>query len=162
MNWYVVLYLAAALSANLIVVEYGPSVTILTGFLFIGLDLTSRDKLHDAWEGKNLWLKMFALIATGSLISWIVNRDAGQIAIASLIAFMLAGLSDAVIYHWLRHTKWFTRVTGSNAVSALVDSIAFPTIAFGSFLPMIVLGQYVAKVSGGFVWAWIISKFKKD
>jgi hypothetical protein len=42
-----------------------------------------------------------------------------------------------------------------------VDSVLFPTIAFGAFLPAIVLGQFVAKVAGGAVWSWILGYVRK-
>ena len=47
---------------------------------FIGLDLTARDALHDHMARPSPGLKMAALIASGSLLSWFLNRDAGQIA----------------------------------------------------------------------------------
>ena len=153
---YILMYLAAIVLANLTVVMFGPGVTIINAFLFIGLDLVARDKLHDTWHGNHLWLKMAALIATGSVLSWLVNRDAGQIALASFVAFGLAGIADTVTYHLLRNRAWWQRVNGSNVVSAAVDSIAFPTIAFGALLPAIIIGQFAAKVAGGAVWSGII------
>jgi len=155
---YVGLYLLAAILANLSVAYFGPASTIANAFLFIGLDLTSRDKLHEAWHGKGLWWKMLALIAAGSIISWILNKDAGQIAIASFAAFAISGMVDSVAYQALYKRGWFVKVNGSNVFSALADSLTFPTIAFGSFLPMIVLGQFAAKVAGGFIWSWILQK----
>jgi hypothetical protein len=140
--------------------QFGPGSTIVNAFLFIGLDLTSRDKLHDAWGGNHLWLKMFTLIGTGSLLSWFLNRGAGQIALASFVAFAVAGMFDALVYHFMRDSKWLIRVNGSNVFSAMADSLIFPTIAFGSFLPLIVLGQFAAKVSGGFLWALLINRFR--
>ena len=153
---YIVLYLAAIVAANLLVAQFGPSMTIVNAFLFIGLDLTSRDNLHDAWHGRGLFWKMALLIATGSLLSWVLNRDAGQIALASFVAFALAGAADTFAYHILRHRAWWQRVNGSNVVSAAVDSIVFPTLAFGALLPAIVVGQFAAKVVGGAVWSSII------
>jgi hypothetical protein len=154
---YVALYLSAAVLANLTIAAFGPSMAIVVGFLFVGLDLTSRDGLHEAWRGRHLWPKMFILIAAGSFLSWLLNKDAGPIAIASLAAFGCAGLVDAVVYQFLHRAPWLVKANGSNVFSAAADSLVFPTIAFGGFLPEIVLGQFVAKVAGGFVWAWIIS-----
>lgn len=159
-NLYIVLYLLAAVLANLSVAIFGPSSTIVNAFLFIGLDLTSRDKLHDAWGGKWLWPKMFALIAAGSFISWLLNKDAAQIAIASLVAFGCAGVVDALTYQVLHKQPWMIKTNGSNLFSAAADSLIFPTVAFGSFMPLIVLGQFAAKVAGGFVWAVIISQIR--
>jgi len=155
------MYLLAAVLANLSVAYFGPASTIFNAFVFIGLDLTSRDKLHDAWGGRYLWAKMFALIAAGSLISWLLNRDAGSIAIASLLAFAGAGAVDTIVYQYLHDKSWMVKVNGSNVFSALADSLIFPTIAFGGFLPLIVLGQFAAKVGGGFIWSWVISKFRE-
>lgn len=158
---YVIMYLLAAVLANLSVAYFGPASTIFNAFVFIGLDLTARDKLHDAWGGRYLWAKMFALIATGSAISWFLNKDAGSIALASILAFAGAGIVDALVYQYLHDKSWMVKVNGSNVFSALTDSLIFPTIAFGGFLPLIVLGQFAAKVGGGFIWSWIISKFRK-
>jgi hypothetical protein len=50
----IILYLAAIVAANLSVAHFGPSVAVLNAFLFIGLDLTTRDALHERWRGRNL------------------------------------------------------------------------------------------------------------
>ncbi len=42
---------------------------IVNAFLFIGLDLTARDRLHDVWRSNYLVPKMIALIAAGSILS---------------------------------------------------------------------------------------------
>jgi len=156
------MYLAAIVAANLTVAMWGPSMTIVNAFLFIGLDLTARDRLHDAWHGNGLVWKMGALIATGSVLSWLLNQNAAQIALASFVAFAAASVVDTVAYHLLRHRVWWQRVNGSNVLSAAVDSVLFPTIAFGALLPVIVLGQFAAKVLGGAVWSWILGKGRKQ
>lgn len=155
--FYITLYLLAIVLANLSVVQFGPSVTIVNAFLFIGLDLTARDKLHDTWHNNHLWPKMFALIATGSLLSWFLNRNAGPIALASFSAFASAATIDALIYQVLHTYPRWLRVNGSNVPSAAVDSFVFPALAFGfPLLWPIMLGQFVAKVTGGFVWSLVI------
>ncbi|MBK9052034.1 MAG: VUT family protein [Chloroflexi bacterium] len=150
---YIILYLVAIVLANLSVATFGPTVVIINAFLFIGLDLTARDQLHEAWRGNNLLIKMMALIASGSVLSWLLNRNAGSVALASFVAFAAAATVDAIIYHLMgKYPRWL-RINGSNIPSALVDSIIFPTLAFGSFLWPIVLGQFAAKVLGGFAWS---------
>ena len=153
---YVAMYLVAIVAANLTIALWGPGMSIVNAFLFIGLDLTSRDKLHEQWHGNRLVLKMTALIAAGSILSWLLNRNAGQIATASFVAFACAATVDALVFHRLRHHPRWLRINGSNVPSALVDSIVFPTLAFGALLPGIVLGQFAAKVLGGAVWERII------
>lgn len=155
---YVIMYLAAIVAANLSVATFGPPSVIINAFLFIGLDLTARDKLHDAWRGDKLALKMTGLIAAGSVLSWLLNRDAGTIALASFVAFAAAAIVDAIIYHALRDRARLLRINGSNVPAAAIDSLIFPTLAFGSFLWPIVLGQFTAKVLGGFVWSWVLTR----
>lgn len=152
---YVIMYLAAIVLANLIVAQFGPNSAIVVAFLFIGLDLTARDQLHEAWRGNRLFLKMAVLIATGSLLSFALNRNAGPVALASFVAFAAAATVDTLVYHLLgKYPRWL-RINGSNIPSAAVDSIIFPTLAFGAFLWPIVLGQFLAKTLGGFVWSII-------
>ena len=152
---YVALYLIAIVLANLSVAFFGPWSTIPNAFLFIGLDLTSRDQLHEAWHRKNLPLKMAALIAAGSILSYLLNRNSDSIALASFIAFAAAALVDTAMYHFLGSREKWIRINGSNTASAAVDSLIFPTLAFGELLWLIVLGQFLAKVSGGFLWSLI-------
>lgn len=154
---YIALYLAAIVAANLTVAAWGPGMTVVNALLFIGLDLTARDRLHDAWRGNGLAWKMAALIATGSALSWLLNRDAGPIALASFVAFACAAAVDTAAYHLLRHRTWWQRANGSNILSAAADSVIFPTLAFGAFLPLVVAGQFAAKVAGGAIWSFALS-----
>jgi queuosine precursor transporter len=151
-------FLAAIVVANLTVAHIGPAATVPVAFALIGFTLTVRDRLHDRWQGRGLALRMGGLIAAGGLASWLVNADAGRIAVASMVAFLAAESADAVVYHRLRHLPWLRRANGSNGVSAMVDSLVFPTIAFGALMPLVVLGQYVAKVAGGALWAWFLAR----
>ena len=90
-------YLVAIVVANLTLLWFGPQVAILNAFLLIGLDLSLRDKLHDQWHGKNLWLKMLALICGGSAIMVVLNWDALPIAIASATVFLAVGIGSCRI-----------------------------------------------------------------
>ena len=154
----IALYLGAIVLANLLVLTLGPSVTILNAFCLIGLDLTVRDHLHETWQGKQLWLRMLALIAVGGLISLGFNVGLWQIALASCLAFITAGIADTLVYQALKKRPTVVRVNASNIVSAAVDSVVFPTLAFGVFLPVIILGQWAAKVGGGALWWMVLSK----
>jgi hypothetical protein len=152
------LYLAAIVVANISVALFGPSVVIVNALVLIGLDITARDALHEQWHGRYLWPKMAALIIAGSLLSWLLNRNAGPIALASCIAFALSSLADTAVYAALGRWSWFTRVNGSNIVSAAVDSVVFVSLVFGVWLPWIVLGQWLAKVVGGACWAYVLRR----
>lgn len=158
---YVILYLGAVILANLAVTAFGPASAIAVAFLFIGLDLTARDQLHDAWHGEGLLWKMAGLIAAGSLLSWLLNRNSQQVAIASFAAFAAAASVDAVVYHFLRRYPRWLRINGSNVPSAAVDSIFFPVLAFGGFPWTIILGQFLAKTLGGFLWSLVFRRLDR-
>jgi uncharacterized PurR-regulated membrane protein YhhQ (DUF165 family) len=154
----IILYLAAIVAANLSVAHFGPDAAIINAFLFIGLDLTARDALHERWQRRNLARNMVLLIAVGSLLSWWLNRDAGRIALASFAAFGLAAIVDTIAYSILHERVRFIRINGSNVVSAAVDSVVFPALAFGfPLLFGVMAGQFIAKVAGGFVWSVILA-----
>lgn len=157
-----IVYIAAIVAANLSVAFFGPWVSPINSFLFIGLDLALRDKLHDAWKHANLWPKMLALIASAGGMSYLLNPAAAKIAIASVVAFCVAALVDAVVYHRLRNQSFMQRSNASNTAGALADSLIFPTLAFGVLLPHIVALQFLAKVSGGAVWSALIWKLRKQ
>jgi queuosine precursor transporter len=149
-------YLGAIVAANLLVAAFGPGFSIVNAFLFVGLDLTLRDRLHDAWGGRQLIPRMALLIASGGILSWIVNRDAAAIAFASTVAFVLASIADTLTYALLGDRSRLVRVNGSNAIAAAVDSLAFSPIAFGVILPAVILGQYLAKLLGGLAWSLVL------
>lgn len=149
----IILYLAAIISANLMLLWFGPQASIWNAFILIGLDLTIRDRLHDQW-GDRLWIRMFALICTGSALTVAISWDAGQIAIASAVAFFVAGVGDAAVYHIMRKRKFLAKSNASNFAGSALDSLLFPLLAFGMFLPDISFYQFIAKVTGGALWAW--------
>jgi uncharacterized membrane protein len=159
---YVALYLVAIVAANLSTSHFGVSASYFNAFAFIGLDLVAKDKLQDAWGGRWLLPKMGALIAAGSLLSWFLVREAGPIAVASFVAFGCAAAVDALVYQWAkaRGMRFVERSNVSNVPAAAVDSLVFPTIAFGGLNPVITLGQFACKVAGGLVWSLILSRFR--
>ena len=152
------IYVAALVVANLLVAWFGPWFSAINAFVLIGLDLSLRDKLHEQWQNDKLILKMGVLIAVASVISYLLNPAAGVIALASFVAFAIAMIADTIVYHLLREKSWMTRSNGSNVAGAAVDSIAFPTIAFGGFMPEIVALQFFAKVFGGGIWSYWLRK----
>lgn len=158
----VYIYIVSLTLANLLVAWLGPWFSPINAFVLIGLDLVLRDKLHDRWQGNHLALRMFGIIATAGVVSWVINKDAGMIAIASVVSFMVAMTVDALIYQKLKNRPWFQRANGSNIGGAATDSVLFPTIAFGSLMFEIIALQFFAKVAGGFVWSLIIDTLSRN
>lgn len=154
MRMLIASYIAAMVVANLLVWWLGPWSSPFIAFVLIGLDLTLRDVMHDRltrWQ-------MLAVVLAGSLITLGCNPSAAKIAIASASAFTVSACADWVAYTLLRSRPWLLRSNGSNVIGAAVDSLIFPTLAFGGFLPHIVALQFAAKVGGGAVWAWALRK----
>ena len=151
----IVVYAIAMTAANLTIATFGPWVLPINAFFLIGLDLALRDWLHVRLK---VW-QMGALIASTGLLTFMLNPTAGHIAVASAVAFTAAALVDWITFIRLRGT-WLIKANGSNIAGAAIDSLVFPTLAFGVLMPHIVAMQFIAKVAGGALWALVISKFK--
>ena len=153
MIFALIAYAVAMIAANLLVATFGPSVTAINAFLLIGLDLTLRDWLHFRLK---TWQMGGLIIGTG-LITYALNPASGMIAVASAVSFLAASIVDWAIF--VKTTgSWIKRANVSNTAGAAVDSLLFPTIAFGALMPEIVALQFLAKVSGGAVWSYVLEK----
>lgn len=146
-------YVVAMVLANLIVAKLGPAASPFIAFFLIGLDLVVRDWLHVRVK---VW-QMACLIAVTGMLTYVLNPAAGQIAVASSVAFTVAALADWLVFAKIKGS-WIRRANGSNVAGAAVDSIVFPTLAFGALMPHIVVVQFLAKVGGGFIWAYALNK----
>lgn len=151
----VLLWLAAITAANLISAHFGPEASIYNAFALIGLTLVIRDRLHDMWQ-TNRVPKMAALILIGSLLAYLVTPSAGQIGIASAVAFFASESVDGIVYQLVHRWPWLERSNVSNFFGAAVDSLIFPTIAFGGLLWGITVGQFTAKVAGALLFTLLI------
>jgi len=157
-------YLLSIVFINLTTAHYGPEWSILNAFLFVGLILTTRDRLDDLW-GEHRMRNMALLIAVGSGISYlaailltpdVVPADVvAKIALASCVAFAASESIDLTAYHVLSDRPWLERVTTSNVFGAVVDSTLFVSIAFG-FDIYIIAAQIGAKIAGGYIWALVL------
>ena len=134
------IYGVAMTLANLSVAAFGPAISPLNAFLFIGLDLTLRDWLHVRLK---IW-QMGCLILASGLLTLLLNPATGKIALASAIAFTAASIVDWSVFARL-NSSWKIRANLSNTAGALVDSLIFPTIAFGSLIPHIIAMQFWQK-----------------
>lgn len=153
----ITIYIAAMVTANTLVWWLGPWFSPINSFMLIGLDLTLRDVMQ---ERLSKW-QLAGVIVAGGFITWGVNPAAKNIAIASAVAFLVSALADWAAYNALRSKTWLVRSNGSNVVGAAVDSIIFPTMAFGSFLPHIIAMQFAAKIGGGAIWSLVMTPFLK-
>ena len=144
-------YACAIISANLLVLRFGPPVIPLVAFFLIGLDLALRNWLNLRMRP----LAMGILILATGVVTYLVNPAARSIAIASAVAFTAAALADWATFRAVSGS-WIRRNVAGATVGAAVDSILFPTLAFGALLPALVVAQFVAKVAGAALWGWLI------
>jgi uncharacterized PurR-regulated membrane protein YhhQ (DUF165 family) len=149
-------YASAIIGANLLMAIFGPVITPLNAFVLIGLDLALRDWLHLRLPPQRMAL---LIVVTGG-VSYLLNPTAGVIAIASAVSFMTAALADWWVFAKLQGS-WQRRANLSNVCGAAVDSLLFPTLAFGALMPEIVLAQFIAKTMGGGLWTLAINYARK-
>ncbi len=149
-----VIYALAMTLANLSIATFGPAVSPINSFLFIGLDLALRDWLQVRLSAA----KMLGLIAVSGTLTYLLNPSAGAIAAASAVSFTAAALVDWSVFS-STGGSWLRRSNLSNTAGAAVDSVLFPTLAFGAVMPGIVLAQFTAKVIGGAFWSYVLNKF---
>lgn len=159
-------YLAAIVGANLITTHYAkighPEVSVYTAFGLIAFDFVARDLLHDAWQGRERWLKLGALVLAGSAISYFVNPDSARIAIASSAAFATAFVIDTLVYQGVHRLPWLQRSNISNIFASVADSVVFCAIAFpGPFLFAVAFGQTTAKIAGGIVFSLLFLRLDR-
>lgn len=121
-----------------------------SGVLLVGLALVLRDQIHEHAG----WRAALAAVLMGGAISAILAPPA--IALASVVAFVLAEIADALVYAPLRARGRHVAVLASGLVGAIVDSALFLAIAFGSLETLV--GLVVAKLYASLVvaaWFWI-------
>jgi uncharacterized PurR-regulated membrane protein YhhQ (DUF165 family) len=158
-------YAAAMTVANLSIAHFGPWVSPINAFVLIGLDLALRDWLHvrlKTWQ-------MLSLIGASGALTYTLNPSAQHIVVASATAFTLAALVDWQAFSRLSGS-WLQRSLGSNVVGAVVDTVVFSALAFVLLSPspkpmdvvmQIAALQFAAKVAGGSLWAWGLSRWAK-
>lgn len=143
MKW-IVLYIGTIVAANWALKTFG-FVSVLglsapAGVFFAGLAFTFRDFTHEALGRR----ACFAAIAVGAGLSYFIE-DAQQIALASGVAFGVSELADLLVYERIRRRSLAWSIAASNTVGAVIDSVLFLWLAFGSLA--FIEGQVIFKVA---------------
>lgn len=137
-----VLFIATIWAANYAVEHYGVvsvgfGLVAPAGVYFIGLALVLRD-LSQWTLGR---LVAIPAILIGAALSWWV---APSLAEASAVAFLLSETTDFLVFTPLQNRGWTIALACSSVAGAVVDSIVFLWIAFGSLAYLD--GQVVGKL----------------
>ncbi|MBN1812814.1 MAG: queuosine precursor transporter [Anaerolineae bacterium] len=98
-----------------------------------------------------IWLPAAPFYGAGQAAFASVLGSTWRIVAASLTAYLVSTLIDVQVFAWWRERigryRW-ARVLVSNAVSTLIDSAVFITIAFLGVMPIfpLIVGQYAVKM----------------
>lgn len=137
------LFLASVIAANWAVVTFGLvpvgfGLLAPAGVYVAGLAFTLRDLTQEAFGRRGV----AGAILLGAVLSWFV---APGFALASGAAFLFSELADFAVYSPLRRRRrpLPVAVLTSNTVGAVLDSIIFLWLAFGSL--DLLVGQIVGK-----------------
>lgn len=147
-----VFYILVVILANLSTTYFGIWITPFNAFFLIGAELVLRDVMHESLSKT----KMLGIIIIAGFISFIINAESKNIAIASFVAIVVSCFVDYYVYSKTKG-KWTKRSNTSNFFSGFTDSLIFPLIAFGFFNPYIFTLQWLAKFVGGFIWTLLLS-----
>lgn len=148
-------YILSVVLANLSASHFGIWVTPINAFLLIGLEITVRDLLHERINH----VQLVGVVLVAGVVSYLINIESQNIAIASFIAVVVSCLIDYFVFKRVKGS-WLKKSNCSNVFSSASDSLIFPTIAFGSFNIYVVALQFILKLTGGFLWSLLINKFK--
>lgn len=157
----IILYLTAFIIANFLVLFFGKYGLLLSSLFLIPFDFVMRCFFHENWKGKDLILKLGLIVLSASVLTFLINFNAQNIAIGSAGGFISAQIFAGIFYQLFINKSYFFKVNGSDAIGILVDSIVFQFLAFGTFNIYIMISQFILKIIGGLFWYWILFvKFK--
>lgn len=147
-------YVGTILAANAALQHVGPltlgPLAIPSGVWFAGMAFILRDLIQQEANRPRRWV--LGSIGVGTAASLAVSAgDGWRIALGAGAAFLVSELLDYRIFSRLRHRGFLTASTTSNVAAALVDTLLFLPIAFGSlaYAP----GQVVGKLGVAGVFA---------
>jgi len=149
-NWMIGNVGTVCIPAGPCLIPVAPGLMAPSGVLLIGAALVLRDMLHEA--GGSRWVA--ACIAAGAVLSLLVSPPA--LAIASAVAFLLAEAADWLVYARLRARRLYVAVAASGAVGAVLDSLLFSWLAFGTVQwawGLILAKFYASAIFAAWLWS---------
>jgi uncharacterized PurR-regulated membrane protein YhhQ (DUF165 family) len=123
---------------GLCLIPVWPGILAPSGVIMIGLALVLRDAVHHMLGVR--WVVIAILLGAG--LSALFASPA--LALASGIAFLISETADLFVYAPLRKHHLYKAVGLSSLVGALVDSVLFLLLAFGSL--NFLAGQFIGKM----------------
>ncbi len=142
-NWLIGNVGTVCIPAGPCLIPVAPGLMAPSGVLMIGAALALRDAVHEAMGRR----AVLALVAAGAGLSLAFSPPA--LAIASAAAFLLSELADFAIYDRLRRRGLAMAVLLSGIAGAVLDSLLFSALAFGSvaWAPGLILAKLYASAA---------------
>jgi len=137
-NWLIGNVGTECFAAGPCVIPVGLGYYAPSGVLTVGAALLLRDVVHERLGA--VWA--LAAILSGALLTAAIAPP--SLAMASLLAFCLAEIADFLVYSPLRRKRLWMAVLLSGVAGAVIDSLVFLWLAFGSLA--FVEGQVIGKV----------------
>lgn len=127
-----------------------PGVMAPSGVLVIGAALVLRDFVH---ELAGRWVSL-ACVVGGAALSLLFSP--GALALASAAAFLFSEVADWAVYDRLRKRALWGAVLASGLVGAIIDSVLFSSIAFGTvkWAPGLILAKLYASAAVAALFWW--------
>ena len=166
----IAIYISAELIANITASKpvSVAGITVPAAVFIYALTFTLVDLVNERFGKQGARYVVYAAVAANLLLAGYVLPAASfytgqeafaavlgstpRIVAASLVAYFVSSLMDIEVFAWWRQRvgghKW-ARVIASNAVSTLVDSAIFISIAFAGIFPLfeLIKGQYIVKMA---------------
>lgn len=139
-NWLIGNVGTACIPQGPCLIPVAPGLMAPSGVLMIGLALALRDAVQETLG--RAWV--LALVIAGSALSLTFSPPA--LALASAAAFLLSELADFAVYDRLRQRGLAVAVLLSGVVGAILDSLLFSWLAFGTigWAPGLILAKLYA------------------
>lgn len=160
-NIFIVFYLIALVSANLIVKHFGAPGLWFSSALLIPFDFICRAIFHETWKGEKLVINLLLLTVVSGIVTFVINHKALDIALASFSGIVAVQVFAGIFYQMFMKKSYFFKVNLSDLIAIIVDSITFQLVAFNSVNFEVTGGQMLIKALGGLFWYYIIFKIFK-
>jgi queuosine precursor transporter len=128
------------------------------GTLFFGITFTQRDRVHRF--GRAVVYRMIVAAALANVAAALLVGTPWRYIAVSFLAIVVSEAANTEVYQSLLHRRWFTRVAGSNAVAAPLDTIIFTTLAFAGesfatamWMTQVIVTDVIVKYSASLVAA---------
>lgn len=155
-NWVVTNFGTHCYPDGPCVIPVWPGIESPSAVLIAGLALVLRDRVQDFLGVKSTLLA----ILVGTVISASLSDPA--VVLGSTCAFLFSELADLTVYTPLRQKNQAFAIIASGFVGAIVDSMIFLQLAFGSlrFLEGQVIGKFWMSLLVGILF-FVMNKTKK-